>query len=49
MREVEVTRREVQRPHEVQVLPQDVAKARKVELLTRADDAARSRAARSAR
>jgi TldD protein len=42
VREVEVTRRQVERPHEVQVLPQDVPKAAKVELLQRAEHAARS-------
>jgi TldD protein len=42
VREVAVTRRRPQRPAEVQVLPQDVPKARKVELLRRAEDAARS-------
>jgi TldD protein len=42
VKEVAVTRREVQRPHEVQILPQDVPKAAKVELLQRAESAARS-------
>jgi TldD protein len=32
----------VERPHDVSIYPEDVAKARKIELLTRADDAARS-------
>jgi TldD protein len=35
-------RREVSRPHEVRVLPESVAKARKAEVLERADHAARS-------
>ena len=42
VREVALSRREAPAPHRVEVLPQDVAKARKVELLERADDAARS-------
>ncbi|HEX2041437.1 MAG TPA: TldD/PmbA family protein [Acidimicrobiales bacterium] len=42
VREVALDRRQTPRPHEVEVLPQDVAKARKVELLARADEAARS-------
>src|SRR5437660_996701 len=42
VREVAVTRRPVERPHEVQILPQDVPKAAKVELLQRAEQAARS-------
>jgi TldD protein len=42
VKEVAVTRREVERPHEVQILPQDVPKAAKVELLQRAEGAARS-------
>ncbi len=42
MREVALTRVESPRPNPVAVLPEDVAKARKVELLARADDAARS-------
>ncbi|HEV3353915.1 MAG TPA: TldD/PmbA family protein [Acidimicrobiales bacterium] len=42
VKEVAVTRREVERPHEVQILPQDVPKAAKVELLQRAESAARS-------
>jgi TldD protein len=41
-RTVALTRRDVARPHEVQVLPEDVPKARKVELLRRADEAARA-------
>ena len=42
VREVALTRQEAPRPHEVEIFPGDVAKATKVELLTRADDAARS-------
>ncbi|MGH9280951.1 MAG: TldD/PmbA family protein [Acidimicrobiales bacterium] len=42
VREVEVTRRRPPRPSNVQVLPQDVPKATKVEMLQRAEDAARS-------
>jgi TldD protein len=42
VREVALNRQEATRAHEVEVLPQDVAKARKVELLARADEAARS-------
>ncbi|HEX2272809.1 MAG TPA: TldD/PmbA family protein [Acidimicrobiales bacterium] len=42
VREVALSRHDARRPHEVEVLPQDVAKARKVELLARADDAARA-------
>jgi TldD protein len=42
VREVALTRVESPRPNPVAVLPEDVAKARKVELLARADDAARS-------
>jgi TldD protein len=42
VREVEVTRRSVERPHDVQILPQDVPKSAKVELLQRAEAAARS-------
>ncbi len=42
VREVALTRREASRRHEVEVLPEDVPKARKAELLLRADDAARS-------
>jgi TldD protein len=42
VREVALTRREAVRPHEVDVLPETVAKDRKVDLLRRADDAARS-------
>src|SRR5205807_7681982 len=42
VREVEVTRRPVERPHDVQILPQDVPKSAKVELLQRAEAAARS-------
>src|SRR5437588_4451834 len=41
VREVEVTGRPVERPHDVQILPQDVPKAAKVELLQRAEAAAR--------
>lgn len=39
---VPLTRRPVTPPHDVKVLPEGVEKARKVELLTRADDAARA-------
>jgi TldD protein len=42
VREVALTRLDVPRPNEVAVLPEDVAKARKVELLATADDAARA-------
>jgi TldD protein len=42
VREVALTRLEAPRPNEVAILPEAVAKARKVELLARADDAARS-------
>jgi TldD protein len=42
VREVALTRQTSPRPNEVAILPEGVAKARKVELLTRADDAARS-------
>jgi TldD protein len=42
VREVALTRRDVTRPHGVDVLPETVAKDRKVDLLRRADDAARS-------
>ena len=42
VREVALTRRDVVRPHDVDVLPETVAKDRKVDLLRRADDAARS-------
>src|SRR5207253_9294715 len=42
VREVALERREPTRPHEVQVLPQDVPKAAKVELLQRAETAARA-------
>ncbi len=42
VREVALTRRETQPPHPIEILPQDVAKSRKVDLLERADDAARS-------
>ena len=42
VREVEVARRRPERPSPAQVLPEDVPKATKVELLTRAEDAARS-------
>ena len=41
VKEVAVTRRPVERPHDVQILPQDVPKAAKVELLQRAEAAAR--------
>jgi TldD protein len=42
VREVALTRRDVARPHDVAVLPETVAKDRKVDLLRRADDAARA-------
>ena len=42
VREVALTRLEAPRPNEVAILPEDVAKARKVELLAKADDAARA-------
>src|SRR5438105_12100907 len=42
VREVALSRRDVERPHEVQILPQDVPKAAKVELLQRAEGAARA-------
>jgi TldD protein len=42
VREVALTRQTAPRPNEVAILPEEVAKARKVELLARADDAARS-------
>jgi TldD protein len=42
VREVVLTRQTSPRPNEVAILPEEVAKARKVELLARADDAARS-------
>ncbi len=45
VRAVALTRVESPRPNPVAVLPEDVAKARKVELLARADDAARSQGA----
>ena len=38
---VALERREVERPHEVRVLPETVEKARKAEVRERADDAAR--------
>ena len=41
VKEVALTRQQAPRPNEVAVLPEDVAKARKVELLRRADEAAR--------
>jgi len=41
VREVALTRQDAPRPNGIAVLPEDVAKARKVELLRRADDAAR--------
>jgi TldD protein len=40
---VALERRDVARPHEVVIPPEEVPKARKVELLQRADDAARAR------
>ncbi len=39
--EVALTRQEAPRPNEIAVLPEDVAKGRKVELLRRADASAR--------
>src|SRR5947208_11288907 len=42
VREVALTRQENDQPHEVRVMPEDVAKARKAELLLKADDAARA-------
>jgi TldD protein len=42
VREVALTPVDAPRPNQIGVLPEDVAKARKVELLRRADDAARS-------
>src|SRR6478735_8315579 len=41
VKEVALDRKPVDRPHEVQILPQDVPKAAKVELLQRAEQAAR--------
>ncbi|MDP8937506.1 MAG: TldD/PmbA family protein [Actinomycetota bacterium] len=42
VREVALTRRDADRPHDVEVLPEDVPKARKAELLLKADEAARA-------
>jgi TldD protein len=42
VREVALTAVDAPRPNEIGILPEDVAKARKVELLRRADDAARA-------
>jgi TldD protein len=42
VKEVAVTRQTVDRPHEVQIMPEDVPKAAKVELLQRAEQAARA-------
>jgi TldD protein len=42
VREVALTRQTSPRPNEIAILPEDVAKARKVDLLRRADDAARA-------
>jgi TldD protein len=42
VKEVAVSRRRVDRPHEVQIMPEDVPKAAKVELLQRAESAARA-------
>src|SRR5436305_9948620 len=42
VKEVAITRREVERPHDVRVMPEDVPKAAKVELLQRAEQAARA-------
>ncbi|MGY6501592.1 MAG: TldD/PmbA family protein [Acidimicrobiales bacterium] len=44
-RVVDLTRRSAPRPHQVRTLPEDVAKRSKVELLDRADEAARSQGA----
>jgi TldD protein len=41
-RTIDLTRRTAPAPNAVEIMPGDVAKARKVELLTRADDVARS-------
>src|SRR4051794_5673932 len=42
VREVALTRQDNRPPHEVQIFPEDVPKARKAELLLKADDAARA-------
>src|SRR4051794_20381019 len=42
VREVALTRQEHDQPHQVRVMPEDVAKSRKAELLLKADDAARA-------
>jgi len=42
VKEVAVTRRQVDRTHDVQIMPEDVPKAAKVELLQRAESAARA-------
>src|SRR4051794_94299 len=42
VKEVAITRQNVERPHDVQIMPEDVPKAAKVELLQRADQAARA-------
>jgi TldD protein len=42
VKEVALTRQSVDRPHNVQVMPEDVPKAAKVELLQRAESAARA-------
>jgi len=42
VKEVAVTRQSVDRPHDVRILPEDVPKAAKVELLQRAEQAARA-------
>jgi len=42
VKEVAVSRRSVERPHDVRIFPEDVPKAAKVELLQRAEDAARA-------
>jgi TldD protein len=42
VKEVAVSRRPVERPHDVQIMPEDVPKAAKVELLQRAESAARA-------
>jgi TldD protein len=42
VREVALTRRDNVRPHDVEILPEDVPKSRKADLLLEADEAARS-------
>lgn len=41
VKEIALTRQSAPRPNEIEILPEEVAKARKVELLRRANDAAR--------